>query len=103
MQSRFHEVRSYLNSREQALAAHDGLSFGWQLLVFGLVLAAVFSRCSTLLTHAQFYAEDGAVWYAQAYNSGWLHSLTLPEGGYLNTLQRLGAGLALLVPLRWAP
>jgi hypothetical protein len=103
MQSRFHEVRSYLNSREQALAAHDGLSFGWQLLVFGLVLAAVFSRCSTLLTHAQFYAEDGAVWYAQAYNGGWLHSLTLPEGGYLNTLQRLGAGLALLVPLRWAP
>jgi hypothetical protein len=87
----------------EALANRDGLSAGWQFVVFSLVLIALFSRCPSRLTHAQFYAEDGMVWFAQAYNDGWLHSLTLPDGGYLNTLQRLGAGLALLVPLRWAP
>lgn len=56
-----------------------------------------------MLRHAQFYAEDGAIWYADAYNFGWLHSLTLPDGGYFNTLQRLGGGVALLVPFQWAP
>ena len=43
------------------------------------------------------------VWYAQAYNLGWLHSLILPQVGYLNVVPRLGTGLALLVPLQWAP
>jgi hypothetical protein len=90
-------------SWRQALARRDGLNAGWQIFVFCLVMAALFSRCPSRLTQAQFYAEDGTYWFAQAYNLGWLHSLTLPDGGYLNTLQRLGAGLALLVPLRWAP
>jgi hypothetical protein len=101
--NRFQQVRSYLNSKEEALAKHEGLSVGWQLLVFFAVLIALFSRCPSLLTNAQFYAEDGMYWFAQAYNGGWLHSLTLPNVGYLSTLERLGAGLSLLVPLRWAP
>jgi hypothetical protein len=83
--------------------SRDGLNVGQQILVFVLVMIALFSRCPSRLTHAQFYAEDGMFWFAQAYNLGWLHSLTLPDGGYLNTLQRLGAGLALLVPFQWAP
>jgi hypothetical protein len=90
-------------SWRQALASRDGLNAGWQIVVFLLVMIALFSRCPSRLTQAQFYAEDGTYWFAQAYNSGWLHSLTLPDGGYLNTLQRLGAGVALLFPLRWAP
>jgi len=90
-------------SWRQALASRDGLNAGGQILVFCLVMIAVFNRCPSRLTHAQFYAEDGTFWFAQAYNDGWLHSLTLPDGGYLNTLQRLGTGLALLVPLQWAP
>lgn len=81
----------------------DGLN-RWQLLaVFLLASFFIFLRDPSLFTNPQFWAEDGKVWYAQAYNGGWLHSLTLPLGGYLNTLQRLSAGLALLVPLRWAP
>ena len=66
-------------------------------------MIALFCRSPRLLTHAQFYAEDGTIWFAQAYNGGWLHSLTLPQAGYLNTMPRLAAGLALLVPLPWAP
>lgn len=51
----------------------------------------------------QFYAEDGFVWFEQGYNLGWLHSLSIPDGGYLNTIQRLAAGLALIIPFRYAP
>ena len=87
----------------EIVARHDGLSAGWQCVVFGLVLLLLFSRSPNLLIHAQFYAEDGLFWYSQAYNSGWLHSLTVPEVGYLLTMPRIAAGLALLVPFRWAP
>ena len=103
VQSWFHYARSYLNSKEEALARCDGLSVGWQFVVFGLVLISLFSRLPSLLTHAQFYAEDGTIWFAQAYDGGWLHSLMVPQAGYLNTMPRLGAGLALLFHLQRAP
>jgi hypothetical protein len=99
----FPSLRLYVRSAQEALDRRDGLSLSAQFLVFGLILAAMFSRCPSFLTHAQFFAEDGMIWYAQAYNSGWLHSLMIPQAGYLQTLPRLGAGLALLVPLQYAP
>ncbi len=86
-----------------ALDAQSGLSAGWLVVVFLLALFAVFSREPSLFTHAQFYAEDGNICYAQAYNLGWLHSLTMTAAGYLIAAERLGTGPALLVPLRWAP
>ena len=96
-------AHSYLNSRVAALASYDGLSAGWQIVAFGAVLVALFSRRPSLLTQAQFYAEDGMIWFAEAYNLGWLRTLFLPQVGYLTIVPRLGSGLALLVPLRWAP
>jgi hypothetical protein len=80
----------------------DGLSMKWLVLSFVVASIAIFSRSPSLLTHAQFYAEGGEVW-SQAYNQGWLSSLTLPLSGYLQTSPRLAAGAALLVPFRWAP
>jgi len=74
-----------------------------QCAVFLLAGAFVFSRRPDLILYAHFYGEDGSHWYADAYNSGWLRALTLPEGGYLNTVQRLVGSLSLLVPLRYAP
>jgi hypothetical protein len=103
LQSWFHAARSWLERKEKDLDNLDGLSPGWQIAVFGLVLMALFSRRPSLITHAQFYAEDGTIWFAQAYNGGWLHSLVLQQAGYLNTMPRLGAGLALLFPFQWAP
>jgi hypothetical protein len=85
------------------LDAREGLSLRQQVAVFAAAALLVFSRLPSFLLHPQFYGEDGPVWYAQAYNLGWLHSLVLPDGGYLNTLQRLGAGLSMLVPFRWTP
>jgi hypothetical protein len=99
----FDSARFYLNRQAEVLAGCDGLSVGRQFGVFALVLIALFSRCPRMLTHAQFYAEDGTVWFTQAYNDGWLRSLVLPQAGYLNLMPRLGAGLALLFPLQWAP
>jgi hypothetical protein len=96
-------ARSWLKREEQALAGRNGLNFGWQLLVFALATAAIFCRSPRLLTHAQFYAEDGTIWFAQAYNNGWLRALTFPQAGYLDLTPRLAAGLALLVPITWAP
>jgi len=71
------------------LAKIDGLKPAWQLLVFFVALLAIFSRCPSLFTHAQFYAEDGTVWFADAYNFGWLHSLLMPNAGYYSTVERL--------------
>jgi hypothetical protein len=102
-QSWFHATSLFLKTKQQALADCDGLGAGEQLLSFVLATIALFSRRPSLLTHAQFYAEDGTFWFAQAYNFGWLHSLLLPQAGYFNTMPRLAAGVALLVPLQWAP
>jgi hypothetical protein len=99
----FASLRIYIRNVQEALDKRHGLSHSAQLMVFGLILLALFSRWPSLFIHAQFYAEDGPVWYAQAYNSGWVQSLLIPQAGYLQTLPRLGAGLALLVPLRHAP
>ena len=80
-----------------------GLSLPWQLIVFGASIVAIFSRQPDLLLHAQFFAEDGWVWYQQAYNMHWLSSLGMAQAGYLQTLPRLVAGLTLLLPMQWAP
>ena len=72
-------------------------------ILFPLLLLIVFSRRPGDLLHAQFYAEDGARWFQQAYNYGWLPSLPIPDASYLQLLPRLVTGFALLVPLRLAP
>jgi hypothetical protein len=81
----------------------EGLSFGWQVLVFVAALVAIFSRRPGALLHPQFFAEDGWVWYQQAYNLHWFRSLQITQAGYLRTLPRLVAGVALLFPMQWAP
>ena len=91
------------NTTGFSLDSREGLSPAWIAFGFCLALLLIASRELSLFTRPQFWAEDGSFWYAQAYNGGWLHSLTVPQAGYLSTVQRLGAGFALLVPLRLAP
>jgi hypothetical protein len=52
--------------------------------------------------NAQFYAEDGTRWFAEAYHFGW-HCLLMPESGYLQTASRLVALLSLAFPFALAP
>lgn len=76
----------------------------WQhIAVFLFSFAVLITRRPDAIFHPQFWAEDGHVWFANAYNSGWWASLFRTQDGYFQTLPRLGAGLALLVPLALAP
>jgi hypothetical protein len=76
------------------------------LFAVGLVI----SRRPDAIFHAQFYAEDGTVWFAQAYNEGILRSFTIvtsqgggQTGGYLQALPRLVAAVSMVLPLRLVP
>ena len=85
------------------LDEREGLSAGWLFVLFCLTVGLVFSRLPGSLLHAQFYAEDGWIWYQQAYNLGFVRSLLIPQAGYLQTLPRLVTGLLLPVPLEHVP
>ncbi len=75
----------------------------WQVVAFALAGALIILRQPGAILNAQFFIEDGHVWFAEAYNLGWLTSLLRTYSGYYQTLPRLAAGLALLVPLASAP
>jgi hypothetical protein len=53
--------------------------------------------------HAQFLHEDGHTWFADVYNFGWWAGIWRTYAGYHHVFMRLGAALALLVPLAEAP
>ena len=74
-----------------------------QIAIFLSAYLILFSRRPDALFHAQFFSEDGHVWFADAYNFGWLRALANAQDGYFQTFPRLGAALALLAPLRLAP
>src|SRR5208282_5718589 len=71
--------------------------------IFLLACAVIVWRRPDAFFHAQFYAEDGHVWFADAYNLGWWPALFHTFAGYFETLPRLVASLALLVPLALVP
>lgn len=74
----------------------------FQFAVFSLGFLILYSRRPDAVLNPQFYAEDGAIFYRDAYSLG-LHSLLLAHGGYFHAVPRLAALLAQLFPLLWAP
>jgi hypothetical protein len=96
MPSAMIRVRRSLNQR-------DGINWQWQVVVFAAALIAIFSRLPSALLNPQFFAEDGWVWYQQAYNLGWLRALSITQAGCVQMLPRLVAGVTLLFPMQWAP
>jgi hypothetical protein len=76
----------------------------FHLIFFVSAFLIIFSRRPDAILNAQFWAEDGQRWYADAYQFG-LRCLFLTDelGGYLHTVPRLTALLALLVPFSLAP
>ena len=74
------------------------------LLTFAVIapLAVVIARRPDAIFNPQFWAEDGKVFYADAYNFGF-RSVAWPVAGYLQTLPRLAALLSLGFPFRAAP
>jgi hypothetical protein len=68
-----------------------------------LVIGIIFARCPELLTSPRFWAEEGEIYFSEAFNSGIWRSLFLQHLGYYNIIPNLAAGLATLVPLEQAP
>ena len=88
------------SSRGHEKKKYEGFAIGVGL---ACLVAVLFSRSPNLLLRARFFAEDGKVFYQQAHELGFAHSLLLPYAGYLHLFPRLIAGLSLLVPLFYVP
>ncbi len=69
-----------------------------------LVICAVIMlwRRPEAIIQAQFWAEDGKYWYADAYNQGW-SSLLATYGGYFVLMYRFVAMISLTLPFHQAP
>jgi hypothetical protein len=67
---------------------------------FGIIV----SRRPDAILNAQFWAEDGQRWYADAYQFG-IRCLLIPDelGGYFHSVSRLSALTALIFPFSMAP
>lgn len=75
------------------------------LIVAGVacLLLLVFSRSPDELLTARFFAEDGKVFYQQAHELGFLHSVFVTYNGYLHLFPRLIAGISLWLPIYYVP
>jgi hypothetical protein len=89
-----------MNTKEGSSA---GVHLWHHCAIFLFACCILVARRPDALFHAQFCAEDGLVWFPDAYNHGWWQALMLPWTGIFMTVPRLGAALALLVPLASAP
>ena len=76
----------------------------FHLLVVVAGFLIIFSRRPDAILNAQFWAEDGQRWYADAYHFG-LRCLLIPDelGGYYHSVSRLSALTALIFPFSMAP
>lgn len=77
------------------------------LLLYSAAAIAAFlitvSHRPDAMLNPQFWAEDGKMWYQQAYNSGPIISLFTTEAGYFQSISRIVAAAAQLIPLAYAP
>jgi hypothetical protein len=73
--------------------------------VAGIFVAVIilFVRRPDILLDAKLWAEDGTVWYSEAYRDGALSALLRPQNGYFQTISRLVFGVSLLFPIEHVP
>jgi hypothetical protein len=70
-----HEDLASTNSQALSTPVYSSEIQGKWYFLFAVFIAAtviVFSRSPIAFLHPQLSAEDGHVWYADAYNRGWL-------------------------------
>ena len=90
-------------NRENLPSHRTGFRWYWLLLLWMMAATIIASHRPSSLLHAQFWAEDGRIWYAQAYQQGQWLPLTHIQDGYYQTFPRLVADLAVLFPFHLAP
>lgn len=86
----------------QKLAA-TARTHGPMLLLFVACVAVVVLRRPDAVFNPQFWAEDGKIWFANAHDLGAWRSLFMAQNGYLQTVSRLVAAVATVLPMQWAP
>jgi hypothetical protein len=97
------EANPLTHSSTDEWPGSDGLAWPILILLLAICVFAVISRRPDAFLNPQFFAEDGSIWFADAYNYGWWHALAITHTGYFQTLPRLTAAVALTVPLSAAP
>src|SRR5215471_18317055 len=90
------------SARGTALPIGPAARLVFQAALFLLCFLLLYSRRPDAIVNAQFYAEDGARWYRDAYQLGW-RCLLIPETGYLQTVSRLIGLFVQIFPFAWAP
>lgn len=71
-------------------------------VIFFLFACFIAFRRPDSISNPQFWAEDGKIWFADAYNNG-LRALITPQDGYLQTLSRVTALGAQFFSITYAP
>lgn len=106
---RFPHLDWFHSQRDRFFRDQIAIPQGWATILFhGTVFVSgfliIFSRRPDAILNAQFWAEDGQRWYADAYHFG-LRCLLMPDelGGYFHTASRLCGLMALVVPFSLAP
>ncbi|WP_200536329.1 glucosyl transferase [Escherichia coli] len=74
-----------------------------KLSIFIIAFILLWLRRPDILTNAQFWAEDSVFWYKDAYENGFLSSLTTPRNGYFQTVSTFIVGLTALLNPDYAP
>jgi len=73
-------------------------------MLLGTLLAALLLlRQPGSLLHPQFWAEDGTLFFQEAFNNGFWSTILQPASGYLHSFPRLVAGFSQLFPMEQAP
>jgi len=59
------------------------------LSLFLIAFILIISRRIDIILNPQFWAEDGVVWYQQAYNLGILKTFFVAQSGYLQKGEKI--------------
>lgn len=92
-------VIKQLRRIEPIINAHPALTI---VVVVVIAALAIISRRPETIINAQFWAEDGSLWYASAYNHG-LGDLLAPYAGYFIFVNRIVGLLSLMLPFHVVP
>lgn len=79
--------------------AHVGFSY---FLLFIFAILILFLRRTDAFLNPQFWAEDGKIFYSEAYHLG-LETLLWLRAGYFIIFAKIIALISQLLPLAWAP
>ncbi len=90
-----------LGTAARSLQARGRRLPSWALvgLAMAVGMGIIISRRPDVISYPQLWAEDGRVFFLQAYQMGFWASLWHPYAGYLQLTPRLAIGLAMLLPL----